>query len=71
MYYIRNSLALCPNIIPSASDGSSKTVSKTAPLAFDLNLGLGSFIIYVYLQRITLGKKCENDQGLNKYWNEW
>ena len=68
--YTRNSLALCPNTIFAAGGGASKTVCETALLAFVLNLGLGLFIIYVYLQQIILSKKCENDQGLDKYCNE-
>ena len=70
IYYTRNSLIFCPNIIPAASGGASKTVYETVSLAFVLNLGLKSFIIYVYLQRIILGKTCGNDWGLNKYCNE-
>ena len=49
----------------------SGAVREMAPLAFVLNLGLELFIIYIYLQQVTLGKKRGNDQGLNKYCNKW
>lgn len=58
-------------LIFATSSKASKTVLKMILLTFILNLRLRLFIIYNYLQSITLGKIGQNDYNLDKYCNKW
>lgn len=65
IYYTRYNLVLCSNTIPATSGKANKTIYEMAPLAFVLNLELGLFIIYIYLQQVILDKIYGNNWGLN------